>query len=421
MIEHYFVQPKVLRRLRAGLISPHLNTLAAELQTQHYSRKSIRRQLRNADAFGRWLAEQKIPWSEVTDAVVARYVEPMHRCPGPSRARGYRPHNARGLPHLMELLRRQAVVPTEPVAEAAPPSAGELWLQAFDQHLERVVGNAASTRLKYLRIARAFLQATCGEGEPNWAQLRAEHVAAFVQKRAETRALTCRKDPGQSLRIFLRFLSGASLIPAGLQYAVPPVRQYKHAALPRFLTTEDLARVLALPPDPTSRGLRDRAMLLLLARLGLRPGEIVRLELEDIHWRAGDLLVRAGKTRRERVLPLPQDVGEALLSYLKEGRPASSHRRVFLNLCPPHGPLASSVVLTKVARLVLARAGVLAPPPGAYVFRHTVATQMVCRGVTFKEVADVLGHQSLNSTGIYAKLNLPSLAQVALPWPGGAQ
>jgi hypothetical protein len=124
--------------------------------------------------------------------------------------------------------------------------------------MERVVGNAASTRVKYLRIARAFLQATFGEGEPNWAQLRAEHVAAFVQKRAATRGLTCRQDPGQSLRIFLRFLSGASLIPAGLQYAVPPVRQYKHAALPRFLTPEDLARVLGLPPDPTPRGSRDR-------------------------------------------------------------------------------------------------------------------------------------------------------------------
>ena len=221
--------------------------------------------------------------------------------------------------------------------------------------------------------------------------------------------------------VFLRFLSAASLVPVHLQYAVPRVRQWTHAALPRFLTTEDLNRVMALPVEPTPKGLRDRAMLLLLARLGLRAGEVVRLQLDDIDWRAGNILIRAGKTRRERVLPLPQDVGEATVRYLKEGRPTSPHRQIFLNLCPPHEPLSSSVVLTSIAQEVLQQAGVVSHRPGAYVFRHTIATHMVWRGTTFKEIADVLGHRSLESTTIYAKLDLPSLARVAIAWPGGAE
>lgn len=421
MIERYFNQPAVLRRMRAGIMSPHLNLLAAELEAQHYSRKSIRRQLRNSDAFGRWLAEQQIRVVNVTEAVVARYTEPMRRCPGPSRSRGYRPHNSRGLPRLLDLLRRQGVMPA-PVDAVPSTSVGtEHWLGAFGQHLGSVAGVALGTRKRYLGFARALLRTIFGEGHPDFSQIRAEHVAAFVQARAEKRAPTCRKEPGSSVSVFLRFLSAAGLVPAHLEYAIPRVRQWTHAALPRFLTTNELDRVLAVPVEPTPKGLRGRAMLLLLVQLGLRAGEVVRLQLDDIDWRAGNVLIRAGKTRRERVLPLPQNAGEAMVRYLKEGRPTNFHRQIFLSLCPPHEPLASSVVLTGIAQSVLRRAGVLSHRPGAYVFRHTIATHMVWRGTTFKEIADVLGHRSLESTTIYAKLDLPSLAQIAGAWPGGAE
>ena len=420
MIEQYFVQPAVLRRFRTGLMVPYLDSLATELPALHYSRKSIRRQLRNADAFGRWLTNRTILLNEVTDAVVNRHVEAMHRSLCPRRARSYRPHNGRGLPRLLELLRRQGVVPLES-APAVIAEPGEQILLAFNQHLERVAGIAPSTRARYLHLIRSFLRAAFGDRDPDCSQLRLEHVTAFVQQCPERWALTSRKDPGTAVRAFLRFLAGQNLVSTGLEYAVPCVRQWQHTALPRFLAREELARVLALPWDRTPKGLRDRAMLLLLARLGLRPREIVRLRLEEIDWRSGNVRIAAGKTRRGRLLPLPHEVGEAVAAYLKEGRPASPHRAVFLNLCPPHQPLDSSVILTKLAREALDRANVCAPRRGAYVFRHTVATHMVCRGVTFKEIADVLGHQSLDTTGIYAKLNLPALAQVALPWPGGAQ
>jgi len=168
LIENYFTQPKVVRRIRAGLASRYLDEFVAELEAQHYSRKSIRRQLRNADAFGRWIAQQEVPWSEVTGAVVARYVAPMHRTLGPSRRQGYRAHNAPGLSRFLALLRRHKAVPPE--ATVAPSSLncrGSLATQSFNQHLERV---------------------------------------------AEKRASTCRRYPGVGVRVFLRFLSTRGVV-----------------------------------------------------------------------------------------------------------------------------------------------------------------------------------------------------------------
>ena len=211
-------------------------------------------------------------------------------------------------------------------------------------------------------------------------------------------------------------------MPANLEFAIPPIRQWKHAALPVALSPQELSKVLAAPCERTVKELRNRAILLLLARLGLRAGEVVRLRLEDLDWRHGNLLVRAGKNHRERILPLPEDAGEALAAYLKDGRPSSDKRAVFLNLCPPYRPIESVQTIWAVAVQALKNAGVSTSRPGAHVFRHTVATHMVCGGATFKSVSEVLGHQTLGVTGIYAKLDLSSLAQVALPWPaGGAQ
>jgi len=160
---------------------------------------------------------------------------------------------------------------------------------------------------------------------------------------------------------------------------------------------------------------------LLLAHLGLRAGEVIKLRPDDIDWSNGCLLIRAGKTHRERNLPLPADVGHSLVTYLKDERPRSSERSLFLRARPPFGPLQSSVSITLIVQHFLKRAGVWAPRRGAHFLRHTAATRMVCKGTPFKQIADILGHQSLNSTATYAKLDLESLARVAMPWPGGAQ
>jgi integrase/recombinase XerD len=172
--------------------------------------------------------------------------------------------------------------------------------------------------------------------------------------------------------------------------------------------------------DGSAIGVRNRAILFCLARLGLRAQDVVLLCLDDVDWVEGRLTLQPGKSRRARTLPLPHDVGEALVAYLRGGRPPSPSRHVFLRSRPPFRALASAAVWA-VVRQAFTRAGVVVPPGVAsHIFRHTVASQMVNQGASFKEVADVLGHQSIQTTGIYAKLDLETLAAVALPWGGGA-
>jgi site-specific recombinase XerD len=272
-----------------------------------------------------------------------------------------------------------------------------------------------------LREARHFIKHVFGDSDPHWTEIGPEHVASYITLRAAQMSVSCRRNPLTPMRAFLRYMTGVGLLSAHLEFAIPPVRQWKQAALPAALSPDELGKVLAVPCERTVKSLRNRAILLLLARLGLRAGEVLRLHLEDVDWRRAKLLVRAGKNHHERVLPLPEDVGQALISYLKNGRPSADRRAMFLNLCYPYRSIGSSQTVGKIALQALRQAGVSTTHPGAHIFRRTVATHMVCGGATFKSVADVLGHRTLSVIGIYAKLDLASLAKVALPWPGGAQ
>ena len=209
------------------------------------------------------------------------------------------------------------------------------------------------------------------------------------------------------------------MVPASIEGAVPTIREWKHATLPRALTDDDVQRVLAAVDDTRPNGRRDRAILLLLSRLGLRAGEAAALKVKDIDWHNGAVRV-AGKGRRERRLPLPADVGAALVAALGS-RPRTSPPDVFfVTALPPYRQLSSGSV-THIATRALRRAGVTVPRPGAHVFRHTFASQMVRRDVPMKTVSDLLGHARLETTAIYAKLDRETLATIALPWPGGAR
>jgi site-specific recombinase XerD len=290
-------------------------------------------------------------------------------------------------------------------------------LQAFDEYLDRVIGVSAGTRRIYLLYARSFVGMRFGAAEPDWLQLTAEDVADFIRVKAASVKTSL---PVTATRALLRFLATTGDVRPGLEGAVPTVRRWKHASLPRYLTDDAVKDALASCDETTAIGVRDRAILLLLVRLGLRAGEVTALALDDIDWRAGHLLIRRAKPRRERSLPLPYDVGQAIVAYVKCWRPRRPCRAVFLQARPPYEPLVARGV-SEVAQRALARAGLSVVRPGAHVLRHTAATQMVRRGATLKQVADVLGHASLQTTGIYAKLDLNTLARVALPWPGGTR
>lgn len=414
MMDRFFTQPELINRLRLGPLGPYLDQFAASLQEQGFAPAIIRRYLHGADCFGHWLSSQGLGPADAHEATVQRYHSTLSR-----DAFGDLPAASYGLKWLVRLLRQKQIVTY--CAPPAIPTPTEQWLERFERHLRDVAGASGSTVQHYRRSVKRFL-ARFGDQEPDWSAVRTEDLTEFVQQQGAACSRSWSTDAACALRALLRFLVSRGQIRPGMEIAIPLRSQRLHAALPRHLTPEEVEKVLAGCQDGTAKGVRDFAMLLLLARLGIRAGEVTQLRLEDIDWRQSRLLIRAQKTHRERTLPLSSEIGNALAAYLQRGRPSSTSRFLFLRSKAPVSPLTGSCAVYAMARDRLLRAGYPAGPrAGSHLFRHTVATRMVRGGASFKEVADVLGHRSLTTTALYAKLDIESLSRVAMPWPGGAQ
>lgn len=291
-------------------------------------------------------------------------------------------------------------------------------VEAYKQHQRRTRGLREQTLRGYERLVRLFVRAALGDDPIDPARLSTADVVGFVAAMRGRFSPRSMKAVRTALRSFFRFLRVEGLCEERLEAAIPTVAHWRLATLPRGLSDEQLARVLASLDASTPCGQRDRAIVLCLATLGLRPGEVAGLRLEDIDWRAGSVLLRERKTRRGTVVPLPREAGRAIVAYLRGERPATAERALFVQQrgAGRGRPLTSNAVSGVVVR-ALGRAGVEAPLAGAYLFRHTLACRMVRRGASLKEVADFLGHRSLDTTAIYAKLDLLALREVALPWP----
>ena len=294
------------------------------------------------------------------------------------------------------------------------------FLEDFDDYLVRLKGLAPGTRKTYCFWVSRFLATFCGTAAPNWSLLRGSVLSTFVQNEASRLKRNGRGAPGVALRALLRYLGFLGVIQDGLQGAIPQRPRWKHVGLPRYLPSADVDRVVAGALNGSARGLRNHAILLLLARTGLRAHEVAQLSLDDIDWIAGSICCRSKKSRTERTLPLAHDVGAALADYLRRGRPACSFRTIFLRVIPPFDPFTGSAAVCRIARRALTRFGILNTPAAAHLFRHTAATRMLRGGATFKEIADVLGHASISTTAIYAKLDIAALSQIALQWPVNA-
>jgi integrase/recombinase XerD len=294
-------------------------------------------------------------------------------------------------------------------SSAAVTNDVDQCLNAFDRHLESERGCALGTRAHYLREARCFLVDVFPNLKTNWEGLNADHVAGFVLRRAEKLSRLSQQGPVTAIRSLLRFLTFEGQIRTGLEGAVPPLRGSRHASIPRHLSPEQLDFVLTLCPSDNALDKRNRAMLLLLAKLGLRAGEVFRVSLDNLNWTGGAVLIKSSKTARERILPMPEDVGSSLAAYLTKGRPPSSERLVFLSHHPPYQPLRSTGVLSSFVNSLLKQAGILAPCSGAHV--HTTAMHLLQSGVDITVIALWLGHESLETTHIYIEADLPMKQQ----------
>jgi site-specific recombinase XerD len=272
--------------------------------------------------------------------------------------------------------------------------------------------------LRYENTARRFLQqqAMTGGGL-NLAGLTGTDVNAFLLRECGRISAGSAKGRVAELRAILRFLYLQDLTPLRLATAVPPVGGWRLAALPPTMTTAAVQSLLDRCDRCTDVGVRDFAIMMLVARLGLRSIEVARLELRDVDWRAGELVVR-GKARRQDRLPLPADVGEALARYLAQGRAPADNRRLFLTCRAPCGPIRADLVGDVVER-ACRRAGL--PRVGPHRLRHALAAELLRRGAGLAAISQVLRHQDLATTALYAKVDLAALRQVAQPWPGTAR
>jgi integrase len=272
---------------------------------------------------------------------------------------------------------------------------------------------AGSVRL-YERIARLFLEERSERLEDDLASLSGAEINVFVLREARRRSYWSALTVVSALRALLRFLHVQGLIAEPLAAAVPSVAR-RREDLPSGLAPDQVQQLLDSCDRSTPVGRRDYAILLLLSRLGLRGGEVAGLELDDVDWRAGEVVIR-GKGSRVDLLPLPDDLGEALVDYLRHGRRRGFGRAVFLTVCAPLTGVSRGAVSDIVVR-ACERAGV--PPVRCHCLRHTVASELLSRGAGLAEIGQVLRHRDLRTTAVYAKVDRQALSGLALPWPGG--
>jgi integrase/recombinase XerD len=409
MLDDLFEFPATRARLRASAAGPYLDDFVRELTDLKYGRATIRLYVAAADHFGRWVDSRGAGLHRVDTEIAASFCEHLRvcRCREPYRGKRYRRDVlVRRSVHLfLDLLRRRGVVTA---AEPAPLAES---VAAFEQWMRQHRGTADSTLSNHRRVIEALLS----DAEGDAARVDAKLLREFVLQRAGAGLRYRTRNDVKALRMFVRFLASAGRCAAALEGAVPAVASWRLAALPRYLQAEDVERVIASCDVTSAIGLRDRAILLLLARLALRAGDVRTLRFSDVDWRNGSLRV-AGKSRRQARLPLPQDAGDALLTYIEKGRPEAPLDVIFLRHKTPCGALRPGS-LSGIVRLALIRAGIDAPSFGTHLLRHSAATQMLREGLSMDQIKAILRHASLETTAIYAKVDTTALRAIAQPWP----
>jgi site-specific recombinase XerD len=319
---------------------------------------------------------------------------------------------------MLTLLRERGIVAGQALSAQTPARQLEGGYRRYLETERRL--SPATVRL-YLQTASGFLSQYFGGGELHLDHLGASDVVGFVQREAARLGHPKRaKLMTTALRSFLQYARYQGLIRTDLRSSVPTVANWSMAELPRALSWEDVERLLSHCDRHTVVGRRDWAILLLLARLGLRAGEVVGLTLDDLDWERGELCIRAKGGHADR-LPIPHEIGEALVDYLRHVRPGGYARQVFVRMRAPYRGFAGSVAICCIVRRALKRAGLNPVHKGAHLLRHGVATHLLRQGASLAEIGELLRHRNPQTTMIYAKVDLDMLRPLALPWPGGAR
>ncbi len=404
-----------LLKAPTGPLACHLDAFARELSEQGFQRPSRAPQIRLVASFSRWLKANGVGLDALSDVQVERF---LRRTKGRRSSRAEHPT---WLHRLMVFLRRSGVIDPQPTAPQDEASQIQRVVGAFGEHLLDVQALSPATCRQYTPFAEQFLTERFASGNVELGELGAGDVVGFIRRQSSRLSPARAKCATIAMRSFLRYLRLRGDVVIDLAAAVPTVPNWSMTAIPRAIAPDHLQAVLDGCRRDTVVGRRDYAILLLLARLGLRAGEIVSLTLDSVDWDRGCLTVVGSKVGQHSELPLPADVGSAIAEYLRRGRPRSDCRRLFLRVNAPIGGLGSQTSIGSIVGAAIARAGVNPPHHGAHQFRHALACEMLRHGASLTEVGSLLRHQHQKTTSIYAKVDFATLRPLSLAWPGVAR
>ena len=409
--ELFFPGPRSQRWLRVGPLSRDLDGFAAWLAAEGYAHPSARDKLRMFRNLSVWLERKRLG----AEALDEQRFKVFLRTRGPqSKQRG----EAATSRQLLSYLRREGRIPAAPADADSDLPIGRVE-RIYERFLVKERGLSRATVVNYLPVVHAFLTERFGRRAVALDRLVARDANRFILRHSQRISRSRAKLLATALRSFLRHLYQRGDIAVDLAGAILPVMNWRLSGLPKSLAPETVRALLESCDRSTVIGRRDHAILLLLARLGLRGGEVAAMTLDDLDWGKG-LVAVSGKSQRREPLPLPQEVGDALVAYLRDGRPPCRTRRLFVRIRAPHRGFSSSVAICNIVRRALARAGIDTPFKGAHLLRHSLACEMLHNGASLEEIGQILRHRHPETTQIYAKLDLEALRTLAPAWPGGA-
>lgn len=408
----YLSGSRLFRRLRSGTHGHLVEFYAARLVEIGLSRHGTWRSLNVVGNLMAWMTSHRTKLGSLDERMVERYLR-HHRAKQTIQL-----DDRAALKRWLSTLRTAGAIAPAPVPTKTPH---EQIFAEFGDYLRVERGLTAKTIAHHQPAILRFLFEVCPAGARDLGKIKQDEVIRYVECHAQDWSPKSAKMMCWSLRAFLRYLHHTGLNSQALAACVPLIRQWKLVGLPTYLSAAQVQKVLDGCDRASATGRRDFAILMMLSKLGLRADEVATLTLDDIDWRAGELLVRAKGRQRAR-MPIASDVGAAIVAYLRDGRPKSSCRQLFLRSLAPRIGFASASAITMIAKTALERAGIHGyAHQGAHIFRHSLATELLRASATLSEIGHLLRHKSYDTTRIYAKVDIEELRTLSLPWPGGAQ
>lgn len=410
--EEYLRRSRLFRRLRSGPHGQLVERYAARLVGDGLVRHGTWRCFNVVGGLLCWIASRRCALADLDERTVEQYLR--HR----AGKQSMQPGDRSALKRWLSVLREEGAIAP---AVLPPLTSHDRIFKEFDAYLRTERGLAPKSIVRHFPVIRRFLHEVCPAGDDDLGKISQEEVIRYIERHAQDWSPRTGKAMCWSLRAFLRYLHHQGLNPRALAGCVPSIRRWKLASLPTFLSAAQVQKALDGCDRATPMGRRDYAILMMLAKLGLRADEVATLTLDDLDWRASEMLVRAKGRQRAR-MPIPPDVGAAIVAYLRNGRPQSSCRRLFIRTFAPYVGFASGSAITMIAKAALDRVGIEGcAHRGAHIFRHSLATELLRSGATLTEIGQLLRHESPDTTRIYAKVDIEALRRLSPPWPGGAQ